>query len=91
MEVPIVALNSLRGIWTYVRASVCVSTHGVYGSRPRPRGKLHLGLWHGEYTKAVGRVAGEATHRFDRMYVSGELSRLIRSAETGYPSPLESR
>lgn len=84
MEVPIVALNSLHGIWTYVRASVCVSTHGVvYGSRPRPRGKLHLGLWHGEYTKAVGRVAGEPTHRFDRMYVSGELSRLIRSAETG--------
>ena len=75
--------NSIRGVWAFVRASVCVSTHGVYGSRSRPGGKVHLGLWHGEYIKAVGRVAGETTHRFDRMYVSGELSRLIRSAETG--------
>lgn len=83
LQVLVVRRNSLAGAWAFARSSVCVSTHGLFGSRARPRGKRHLGLWHGEYIKAVGRVAGEPTHIFDRMAVSGELSRLVRSAETG--------
>ena len=89
LQVRIVKRNSISGIWAFVRSTSCVSTHGLFGSRPRRRGKRHLGLWHGEYIKAVGRVAGEGrVHQFDRMYVSGGLSRLIRSAETGV-SPMQ--
>lgn len=83
LQVRIVRRNSARGLWAFLRSSVCVSTHGLFGSRPRPGAKQHLGLWHGEYIKATGRVLGEPTHQFDRMMVSGGLSRLIRSAETG--------
>ena len=83
VQVRVVRRNSVGGIWAFVRSSVCVSTHGIFGSRPRPGDKRHLGLWHGEYIKATGRVLGEPTHQFDRMMVSGGLSRLIRSAETG--------
>ena len=83
VEARVVRRNSLRGLWAFVRSSTCVSTHGIFGSRRRRGDKRHFGLWHGEYIKATGRVLGEPTHRFDRMMVSGGLSRLIRSAETG--------
>lgn len=77
----IVPRRSPRGTWTYLRAQVTVSTHGLFGTAARPRGKQVLGLWHGEFGKLIGAFAGERPRHFDWVPVSSELSRAVRSAE----------
>ena len=83
LKVSITRRDHVVGLWTFLRSHTVITTHGLFRSGRRPRGKRHVGLWHGEYIKAVGRVVGEDTHLVDSMVVSGNLSRLIRSAETG--------
>lgn len=82
--VRLVSRRSLRGAWRYVRASVTLCTHGLFGSFPRPRRHV-VGLWHGEFGKLTGTFAGEPTRHYDWMPVSSELSQSLRSAEFGLP------
>ncbi|CAN5143084.1 CDP-glycerol glycerophosphotransferase family protein [soil metagenome] len=81
--VRIVSRRSWRGSWAYLRSQVLVSTHGMFGCRPRGRDKQSVGLWHGEFGKLIGTFAGEAPRHFDWVPVSSPLSRSLRSAEFG--------
>ena len=82
--VNLVARRSLRGVWRYLRAGATVSTHGLFGSFPRP-GRHVVGLWHGEFGKLIGAFADEPTRHYDWMPVSSELSQSLRSAEFSMP------
>ena len=84
-DVRLVGRRSPRGVWTYLRSGVVVSSHGLFGSRPRRRGRQHLCLWHGEFGKHIGALAGEPSVTYDWMPVSSPLSRLVRAAEFQLP------
>lgn len=86
-DVRLVGRRSARGVWTYLRSGVVVSSHGLFGSRPRRRGRRHLCLWHGEFGKHIGALAGEPPVRYDWMPVGSPLGRLVRAAE--FRMPLE--
>lgn len=77
----VVPRRSLTGLSLYFRSSVAVTTHGLFGARPRPRGKRVVGLWHGEFGKLIGAFTGESPRHFDWVPVSSPLSRSVRSAE----------
>ena len=77
----LVARRSRHGVWAYLRAPVAVTTHGVFGSRPRPGGKQVVGLWHGEFGKQIGAFVGGRPRHFDWVPVSSHLARQVRSAE----------
>jgi len=79
--VRLVPRRSPRGTWAYLRSQVLVSTHGMFGCRPRGGTKEVVGLWHGEFGKLIGTFAGEAPRHFDWVPVSSPLSRSLRSAE----------
>ena len=79
--VRLVPRRSPRGTWAYLRSQVLVSTHGMFGCRPRGGSKEVVGLWHGEFGKLIGTFAGEAPRYFDWVPVSSPLSRSLRSAE----------
>ena len=79
--VRLVPRRSPRGTWAYLRSQVLVSTHGMFGSRPRGGSKQVVGLWHGEFGKLIGTFTGEAPRYFDWVPVSSPLSRSLRSAE----------
>ncbi|MBF4162531.1 CDP-glycerol glycerophosphotransferase family protein [Nocardioides acrostichi] len=81
LDVRIVSRRSVRGMLSYLRSRVVVTTHGVFGARPRPRGKQVVGLWHGEFGKLIGTFTGEAPRHFDWVPVSSTLSRTSRVAE----------
>ena len=72
-----------RGIWSYVRSQVSLSTHGLFGSLRRGPGKTSVTVWHGELGKTVARAANELSYYFDRVYASNSLSKAWRSAELG--------
>lgn len=84
LDVPLLSRRGPRGAWRYLRARVCVTTHGLYGSPPR-HARHVVNLWHGEFGKLIGSLAGEPRRHVDWMPVSGQLSRLVRSAEFGIP------
>jgi CDP-glycerol glycerophosphotransferase len=80
-DVRVVPRRSWRGSWCYLRSRVLVSTHGMFGCRPRGGDKQSVGLWHGEFGKLIGLFAGEGPRHFDWVPVSSPLSRTVRSAE----------
>lgn len=47
------ALATVRGVWAYLRASVIVHTHGIYGQPMRSKRKLFVNLWHGMPVKRL--------------------------------------
>jgi len=83
LEVRLVRKGRARGIWSYVRSQVSLSTHGLFGSLRRGPGKTSVTVWHGELGKTVARAANELSHYFDRVYASNSLSKAWRSAELG--------
>jgi len=83
LEVRMVRKGRARGIWSYIRSQVSLSTHGLFGSLRRGPGKTSVTVWHGELGKTVGRAANELPHYFDRVYASNSLSKAWRSAELG--------
>lgn len=85
LDATLVRRRSLSGVWRYLRAAVTVSTHGLFGSPQRRAGRESVGLWHGEFGKRVGHLAGEPTRHFHWMPVSSELSRWVRCAEFALP------
>jgi CDP-glycerol glycerophosphotransferase len=70
-----------RGIWIYLRSHRSVSTHGLFGSRRRGRGKLSATPWHGELSKPIGIFVGRPPRHFDRIAVSNQNSKILRVAE----------
>ena len=83
LEVRLVRKGRARGIWSYVRSQVSLSTHGLFGSLQRGPGKTSVTVWHGELGKTVARAASELSHYFDRVYASNSVSKAWRSAELG--------
>jgi hypothetical protein len=83
LVVAILEKRSRAGVWAYLRSRVCVSTHGMYGSRRRGIGKRSVTTWHGELGKMVGRAALERSQFYDRVYATNGLSKAWRSAEFG--------
>lgn len=81
LSVRVVPRRSRAGLVCYAGSSVAITTHGLFGARPRPRGKQVVGLWHGEFGKLIGAFVGEAPRHFDWVPVSSSLSRGARSAE----------
>lgn len=77
----LVGRRSRAGLVAYLRSPVSVTTHGVFGARPRPRDKQVVGLWHGEFGKQIGTFVGERPRHFDWVPVSSPLARQVRSAE----------
>lgn len=69
------------GMWTYLRSHRSVSTHGLFGSRRRGRGKLSATPWHGELSKPIGVFVGRPPRHFDRIAVSNQNSKILRVAE----------
>lgn len=80
-HVLIVGKQSPRGIWAYLRSHRSVSTHGLFGSRRRGRGKLSATPWHGELSKPIGVFVGRPPRHFDRIAVSNQNSKILRVAE----------
>lgn len=81
--VRLVRRHSPAGWWAYLRSRVTVTSHGLFGCLRRGPGKLVIGLWHGEFGKQIGQLAGEGRRHFDWAPVSSPLSRGWRSAEFG--------
>jgi CDP-glycerol glycerophosphotransferase len=80
-HVRVVGKQVPRGIWTYLRSHRSVSTHGLFGSRRRGRGKLSATPWHGELSKPIGVFVGRPPRHFDRIAVSNQNSKILRVAE----------
>lgn len=80
-SVRVVGKQAPRGIWTYLRSHRSVSTHGLFGSRRRGRGKLSATPWHGELSKPIGVFVGRPPRHFDRIAVSNQNSKILRVAE----------
>jgi hypothetical protein len=80
-RVRVLGKQTPRGIWTYLRSHRSVSTHGLFGSRRRGRGKLSGTPWHGELSKPIGVFVGRPPRHFDRIAVSNQNSKILRVAE----------
>lgn len=83
--VRVIPKRSLRAAWLFVRSTAAIGTHGLFGSKPRRRGKRSVGVWHGDPVKLVGAVIGEPTQGFDVSLVSSNLARPLRALEFGVP------
>lgn len=81
LDVKVLPRRSRRGLLAYLRAPVTITTHGLFGTRPRRRGKKVVGIWHGEFGKLIGSFVGERPRPFDWVPVSSPLARQVRSAE----------
>ena len=59
----LVSRRGIRGTWRrYLRSGVCVSTHGVFGSRQRRTGKYSVSPWHGgSARRSVARPESDRT------------------------------
>jgi CDP-glycerol glycerophosphotransferase len=80
-RIRVVGKQGPRGIWTYLRSHRSVSTHGLFGSRRRGRGKLSATPWHGELSKPIGVFVGRPPRHFDAIAVSNQNSKILRVAE----------
>ncbi len=49
-----VTKNSIRGLWTFLRARYAFYTHGLYGSYQPPSKKIVVNVWHGMPIKGIG-------------------------------------
>jgi CDP-glycerol glycerophosphotransferase (TagB/SpsB family) len=81
----LVRKNSLRGVWSTLRAQVVVSTHGLNGSRAHPSRQTVVNLWHGEPGgKRTGRFGGSRRRISCSIApVASSLGRGLRAASFG--------
>lgn len=78
-----VSKRSVRGLWTFARAGVVLTSHALYAHLPPlPRQRLVL-LWHGEVVKPVGLLDGDEAVPASMAPVCSELGRVYRCAEFG--------
>lgn len=58
--VVVVAKNSLRGLWSFLRCRYVFATHGVYGFARSGYHQTICNLWHGMPIKAIGAHDGKS-------------------------------
>ena len=66
-NVTIVAKNSLRGLWSFMRSRYIFTTHGVYGFAHSGHHQTIFNLWHGMPIKALCALDGKS--RSDVMFM----------------------
>jgi CDP-glycerol glycerophosphotransferase (TagB/SpsB family) len=59
-DVMCVAKNSIRGLWTFLRARYAFHTHGLFGSYRPPSKKIVVNVWHGMPIKGIGFLLSDA-------------------------------
>jgi CDP-glycerol glycerophosphotransferase (TagB/SpsB family) len=58
-SVRVLKVRSGRGVWTYLRSSMVLFTHGLYLSPRPPSNQIVVNVWHGMPIKAIGRDIGQ--------------------------------
>jgi CDP-glycerol glycerophosphotransferase len=72
---------SLRGLWTFARSGVVITTHALFGGLTKAAGQRNVLLWHGEVVKPVGTLHNDRALAADLAPVCSEIGRRYRCAE----------
>lgn len=84
-SVRLIDKKSIRSLYQYLTAELAISTHGLFGTTPRSKGKKHIGVWHGDAIKANGTMIGERSKHFTYAIACSSLHAAIRAVELGIP------
>jgi hypothetical protein len=72
---------SIRGLWSFARSGVLISSHALFGGLSKVAGQRNVLLWHGEVVKPVGALHNDRALAADLAPVCSEVGRGYRCAE----------